>query len=358
MPLPSPAFEPPSFAAPNTQAHSANPVPLDSILETESRETPLSSRDTSIGNNHAVEDKSLNAALTNSSTAAGQDKGKGKDPELYDVDPMEDGKTENRPSDPSMDYVNAVESLLQVQYIDAASALLDLATKPYECNVCINGDRVLCPVSPSLVNKDDTDHLYSSESEDEGTPLSTARKIGFSTSCHGNRLQLSAHESNAVFDLLQLSSRGNRNLPRHDLGLHNVESKCRCEKFAHPLYVKGNAKPGREELERGDTVRRDDGAVDRPRYEGYGAAEYDGDNHASEMMSRPAKLSQRMIGRLEADMLAWRPEPAPSTATSLDTPESVTVAVEPIRLPLYARESSTRASARTSTHARPRKSYT
>ncbi|KAF6237145.1 hypothetical protein HO173_004613 [Letharia columbiana] len=406
-PLSSPATGPPSSSALNTKAQSANlpttssrPLSISSILGTSLPGTPPNSRNTSFGDNDAakaprvplpefttspsndsalpvtsaeilaasaqlysmrfrtdavdddealtapVQDWSLNAARPNSSTAAGQGKGKGKDPELYDVDPAEDGNSRNRGVHRSTDDI-AAESLLQVwNELRSVSVLVDLGAHPCECKNCPDGTRMLCP--NCSVAKDESDHLYSSDSEDEGPLLSTARQTGFSTSCHGNRLQHSAHEGNAVFDLLPLSSRRSqtsRLLP-HDPELHNGESQCsRCELAQESIrarYVEGYRMLGCEGFEREDTEPLDDDAVDSSRHERYGAAEYDNGKHKSEPLSEIPKLSQKTLERLELEKWAWRPERDPLVASSSDTSESDADDVEPIRLPLYAEESTTR----------------
>ena len=140
-----------------------------------------------------AEDESLNSALTNSSTATVKDKGKGKDPELYDINPPEDGNSQDCQVDRSATR-NEAENRLPVpaieNEIDLALSLLDLGDKRYECNTCLDGDPTLgsqcltvpwrqrashdSPVSPSPEAKYEP-NLYSSDSEDEGARLSTAR---------------------------------------------------------------------------------------------------------------------------------------------------------------------------------------
>ena len=253
-----------------------------------------------------IEDKPLNAAPTNSSPAAG--KGKGKDPELYDPIPTEDGNTTDRQVDRSTEY-NAAESLVRLRNIDVE----------------------LDSVAFILLNL--------SESEDEGPPLHTARKRGFSTSYHGIHLQHFAHEGNAVFALLETSSRRNQETRLHhqNLEVHSGETKWRHREVAqesiHAQYVEDYRALGCREFEREDTVPLDDDA-----------AEYNGKKDGSEMLSGIPKLSQKTLDRLEVERLEWRPTTDPLMATSSDTSGPVTEALEPIRPPLYAEESSTRGS--------------
>ena len=362
-----------------------------SLLRTSLPETPPGSRKTSLGDNHAVgppqlplpelatspaNDPALSAAdeevrtagallssmrsaiaalaqemsvngapLTNSATAVGQGRGKGKDPEVYDTNPTEDGNIENRRGVRVMDG-NAVESLLQLRYggdeLDLVYGLLNLGAIPIECGVY--------PVSPTPVAKyDSDDHLYASESEDEGPLLSTARKTAFSTSCHGNDLQHSAHEGNAVFDLLPLLShrtkRPRRRRRRRALDLRNGESECRRCHVVHEAvrarYVAGYRALGCERFEREDTV-----PVDHPRfgrcgaaaYDGrrYGAAAYDGRRYRGGMSARIPKLSRKARGRLEAARAEWGSGSRPPSTTAADASVSVTDGEAPVRPPLHA----------------------
>ncbi|CAF9916624.1 MAG: hypothetical protein ALECFALPRED_010804 [Alectoria fallacina] len=307
----------------------------------------------------AVRDAFLNAALIDFSCVAGQGKGKGRDPKFCDTEPTENGNTEKDVAEIS----NAADILLRLRHIgDELNVVSELlGTSPPKCKVC-TVER-LCtdclqvpwrqrahPVSPPTVVEDESEHLYSSESEDEGPLLSAARKIGFSTSCHGNHLQHSAHDGNAVFDLLSLSSQGDQRfgLRHQNRGLDDDgEAKCRrCGLVRDPArvrYVEGYRKLGYERFEREDTVSVDDDAMGSQQHGRHGAAESDG-----EISSRPPKLSQKTIERLERERRAWRPESNTSIATSSDSSMTVTGVVEPIRLPLYAEESTTRASANAS----------
>lgn len=304
-----------------------------------------------------VEDGSLKAALINSAPAAGQSKGKGKDPELYDAQLAEDGSIEDRHSD-HFTVDNAADSPIQLRSVEdglfsAASILMDLSTNAYESSVYTSGDS-----------------RFDAESEDEGPFPSAARKIAFSTSCHGNHLQYSALEGNAVFDLLnqRFSSR------HHTLGLHNGETKkCHCEvvqESVHARYVEGYTKLGYGRFERDDTVPLDDDAADDPqhgkhvRFEredtipldddavdssqhgGHGTAEYDSERSRTGSLPRPPKLSQKTIARLMMEKSQWKDR---LMATSLvdDTSVSFNDTREPTRLPLYAEQSYARGSANT-----------
>ncbi|KAL9132905.1 MAG: hypothetical protein Q9175_005917 [Cornicularia normoerica] len=294
-----------------------------------------------------AEDGFPNAALTNSSTTAGQDKGKGKDPELYNTKPTEDSNAGDNHVD-RLSVYNAAESLLQLwNELDSVSGLLDLGTEPCECNDCTSGDVSMCanadclkepwrspPVSPSPVAKDESDHLYSSESEDEGSLPFTAPKGGFGISCHGNHFQLFAREGNAVLDLPRL---------RHDnLEFHDQETQCRrCHVFQGSIhrayYGEGYNILGCNGFEREDTLPLDDDVVDSLRHKEYGAAEYHSEKNNSKMLSRPPKLSKKTIKRLKLEKLQWRPEPDHPIATPSASSVSSTDAIEPIRLPVYAK---------------------
>lgn len=351
-----------------------------------------------------AEDESLNSALTNSSTATVKDKGKGKDPELYDINPPEDGNSQDCQVDRSAIRSEA-ENRLPVpaieNEIDLALSLLDLGDRRYECNTCLDGDPTLgsqCltvawrqrasldyPVSPSpeakyepnLYSTDSEDegarlsttrpvspspvakyepNLYSSDSEDEGTPLSTTHKTRFNPSCHGNCLQLSAHEGNAVFDLLP--QRNQRHHSHHDgLEVRNGEMRCRrCELVQ--AHINGRYEqryPVREyeRFERGDTVPLDDDAVNSTAAERLGAAENDGIRDHSVVPSNPPKLSRKTIKRLEAEKRKWKPEPDSLMSTASDPPVSAADTLEPTRLPRYPKRSATRSSVKPTTSINP-----
>ena len=275
-----------------------------------------------------VEDKSLNAALTISSTAADQNNGKGTDSELYDVNPLEGGNTEKRRVDRSEDFDTA-QSLLQLRYleneVDAAFVLVDLRAKFYK-------------------SENESDPLYSSETEDEGPPLSTDRKIRFCTYCNGSQVQLSAHEGDAVLAILSL-----RSLPRAFIPeIYNGEARCRrCFNILgslHARYIHRYRELGWERFEREETVPLDDDTVDSPDHERDGATVYDGERDRGEMLPSPPKLSRTTLERLEKEKREWRPEPDLPTVTSADTSVSVTKAVETIQPSLYAKESNVRGS--------------
>lgn len=321
-----------------------------------------------------AEDEFLNSALTNSSTATVKDKGKGKDPELYDINPPEDGNGQDCHVDRSATR-NEAENRLPVpaieNEIDLALSLLDLGDKRYECNTCPDGDPTLgsqcltvpwrqrasldSPVSPSPEAKYEP-NLYSSDSEDEGTPLSTTHKTRFNPSCHGNCLQLSAHEGNAVFDLLP--QRNQRHHSHHDgFEVRNGEMRCRrCELVQ--AHINGRYEqryPVRdyERFERGDTVPLDDDAVDSTAAERLGAAENDGIRNHSVVPSNLPKLSRKTIRRLEAEKRKWKPEPDSLMSTASDPPVSAADTLEPTRLPRYPKRSATRSSVKPTTSINP-----
>ena len=313
-----------------------------------------------------VEDESLNSALINSPTATLKDKGKGKDPELYDTNPPENGNSQYCQVDRSATHNNA-ENRLTVpaieNEIDLALSVLNLGAKRYECNTCPDGDPTLCsqcltaswpqraspdsPVSPSPVAKYEP-NLYSSDSEDEGNHLSNAHKIRFNTSCHGNCLQLSAREGNAVFDLLPQRKQTHYSR-HHGLEVPNGEMKCRrCELVQAHIdgrYEQRYKVRDYGRFERGDTVPLDEDAVDGTASERFGAAEYDGNRDHSMMSSNPPKLSRKTIKRLEAEKREWKPEPNSLMSAASDPPVPAADAVEPTRLPRYPKRSAARRSA-------------
>lgn len=344
----APQVPPPEFTKSrvNDPALSAtDPVALAAGALSHSIATQNDTKDDCEAITAIVDDASLDAALISSSTAGGQGKGKGKDPEIYNTTPTEDGNTEDRLVNGSAADNDAAMSLMLYRYgkkqLHAVSILLDLGGIPYEGEIS--------PFSPSTVAKDAFDYLHSSESEDEGPILSTVRKVGFSTCCHGNHLQHCAHDGDAVFDLSLSSRRDRRSHLRHDdLNLHNGETQCRrCEAAQESLrarYMQGYRNLGCEGFEREDTVPLDDDAADSSRHERYGAAEYDAAKHGSEMLSTFPQLSQKTFERLEAEKWAWRPEPDPLVPTVPDDSVSVDDVVEPDRLPMYAVESNTRGS--------------
>lgn len=321
-----------------------------------------------------AEDESLNSALTNSSTATVKDKGKGKDPELYDINPPEDGNSQDSQVDRSATR-NEAENRLPVpaieNEIDLALSLLDLGDKHYECNTCLDGDPTFgsqcltvpwrqraspdSPVSPLPEAKYEP-NLYSSDSEDEGTPLSTTHKTRFNPSCHGNCLQLSAHEGNAVFDLLP--QRNQRHHSHHDgLEVRNGEMQCRrCELVQAHIngrYEQRHQVREYKRFERGDTVPLDDDAVDSTAADGLGAAENDGIRNHSVVPSNPPKLSRKTIKRLEAEKRKWKPEPDSLMSTASDPPVSAAATLEPTRLPRYPKRSATRSSVKPTTSINP-----
>ena len=306
----------------------------------------------------AVRDAFSNAAPIDFSFVAGQCKGKGKDPEFYDTRPTENGNMEKDVAEIS----NAADILLQFRHIgDNLNVVSELlGPSPSKCKVCTIERLCTDCLQVSWRQRArtvSTPTVVEDESEDEDPRLSTARKIGFSTSCHGNHLQHSAHEGDAVFDLLSLSSRGNQKFGfnHQNRELHDGEKKCRrCGLVQDPTrvrYVEGYRKLGYERFEREDTVSvddDDDDAMDSRQHGRHGSAEYGG-----EISSRHPKLSQKTIERLEREKREWRPESNTSTATSSDTSVTVAGVVEPIRPPLYAEESTTRVSANTSTVTDP-----
>ena len=312
-----------------------------------------------------VVNQPLNAARNDSSTGEGPGNGNGKDPELYDTNPGGNGNTSDRHVDLSTTYDTA-ESLLQVRYVenelDSVSALLALGADPYECKNCPGDTGTLCPdcsqvpwhqrvlpPPPPVANKVPDNHLYSSD--DEGPPLSTARKISFNTCCHGNDFRHSAHEGNAVFALPPLSSQRKRRSRRaaHDLERHSGETKCRrcrlVQEVVQTRYVESYKKQGCKRFKRQDTQPLDDDAVDDPRRGRYGAAAYDDDKYSSgEMSSKIPKLGQETLERLEMEKWQWKSDPDPFAIQPSDAPVSPTDATNPIRLPLYAEASTIRGS--------------
>lgn len=292
-------------------------------------------------------------------TAAGQVKGKGLDPDLYGTRVTEEDNTEIRGVDTSTDD-DAAERLLQVQRlrlenkvleeeVNPISVLLDLGTQP-------------SPVIKLEFGSSDHDHLYSSQSEDEGPPLTTACKRGFNACCHGNDVQHFAHQGNAVFAIERLRE---SRFGCHDIDVRNGETQCRrCRpghEAVHARYLEGYTKLGCEGFERETTVPLDDDAEDSPQHGRYGAAEYDSDENPSEMLSTFPKLGKKALERLQAEKSEWRPEPDLFMDTSSDAPVSepdplaaparssyapvsLTDVVEPVQLPMYTEDSNTRGS--------------
>ncbi len=288
-----------------------------------------------------VEDESLNAALITSSAASGQGKGKGKDPELYDIDPIEDGNSTNRPVDWSTEdskaKYNAAEALVRLRNaepeLEAASILLNMNAKPYNCKTCPEGTRMGCanclrvPWRHSAHSSPRRSRSVSpspeSEDEDEGP------KRIFIISHNGIYLQYSVREGNAVFALANLLSQRNR----ERLHRRYVEGygALGCDEFERedtvPLdddddagydsrYVEGYKALGCKGFEREDTVPLDDGDDD---------AGHDSKKYGSQMLSRIPKLNPETLERLKAMKGECKSDPDTLTETSSDTSASVTM---------------------------------
>ncbi|CAD6577079.1 MAG: hypothetical protein ASARMPREDX12_008113 [Alectoria sarmentosa] len=397
--LPEPlshALEPSSFSGSNTQKQVTNPpripsrsMSVRSLLENAPVETPPNSRNTSFGDSQAAEaphtplpdlaSLSVNGSAVDISDAEvispgaarlnsvrHRDDANGDDEGVWAALAAEASQlllAENGNIKKDVAQIsNAADILLQFRHmsdnLNVVSELL--GPSPSKCKVCTIERLCTDCLQVSWRQRArtvSTPTVVEDESEDEDPRLSTARKIGFSTSCHGNHLQHSAHEGDAVFDLLSLSSRGNQRFGfnHQNRELHDGEKKCRrCGLVQDPTrvrYVEGYRKLGYERFEREDTVSvddDDDNAMDSRQHGRHGSAEYGG-----EVSSRHPKLSQKTIERLEREKREWRPESNTSTATSSDTSVTVAGVIESIRPPLYAEESTTRASANTSTVTDP-----
>ncbi len=258
-----------------------------------------------------VEDESLNAALTKSSAVSGQGKGKGKDPELYDVDPIENSNITNCPVDYSTEEnkakYNAAEALLRLRNaepeFEAASILLNMNAKSYNCNTCPEGTRMGCANclrvpwrhsahSPPRRSRSGSPSPES-ESEDEGP------KGIFIISHHGEHLQCSVREGNAVFALANLFSQRN-------------------QESIHRRYEDGYRALGCDEFEREDTEPLDDDDDDDD-------AGYDSKKYGTQMLSRISKLSQENLERLKAMRPECKSDPYILKEKSPDTSAAVTM---------------------------------
>ena len=290
-----------------------------------------------------VEDEPLNAALIKSSAVSGQGKGKGKDPELYDTDPIEDGNTTNGPADLSTEdnkaEYNAAEALVRLRNaepeFEAASILLNMNAKPYNCKTCPEGIRMGCadclgvPWRHSAHSPPRRSRYVSpsteSESEDEGP------KRSFSISHHGNLLQCSVLEGNAVFALPSpVSQRNQETCLQHENGVVERRPYDVTQDSIHYYYFDGYRVLAYEEFEREDTVPLDDDD-----------AGYDSEKYGTQMQSRIPKLSQKTLERLKAMKCEYKPDPNTLTEISSDTSVSVTGIEESVQPLPYAKESTT-----------------
>ena len=265
-----------------------------------------------------VEYPSLHARLANWRFASGQGKGKGRDPEIYDTVPTADGSAGNGLED------NAAAAAAEKEA--ASRTLMLLLSNDTEQR---NSGSVVAPNAKSheggsLPAGTASDHLHSSESEEEGTTPSAVRTVGFATRCHGNHLRHCAPDGDAVLEIPPLSSRHDPSSPPHhnDIDLHDGETRCRhCEAIHGSLracYEQGYRNAGYEgSFEREETVPLDDDAADNAQRERYGAAEYDPAKYASAAPSNPPRLSRKQRERLEAEKRAWgRPGPDPLAAAA------------------------------------------
>lgn len=197
-----------------------------------------------------VSSNSLDEAPVNSPFDPVSHKGKGRDPELYDIDPTVHANTQPRREDGSADD-DAAETMLKLQLapcdFQAAHTLLDLHAKH---------------VLSSSAVEHEPDHLDSSESEDEGPlPSADAAQRSFTIRCHGKDVGYRANQGNAVFDLLPSRWQRQRIIDQR------AERSCyHCETIRvgrRDTYEAGYRSPGCVGFQRDDMVPLEHDDLDR-----------------------------------------------------------------------------------------------
>lgn len=316
--------------------------------------------------------KSLEDTVLNSSYPPVDGKGKGKDPEICEVEPAVDANNQPCHEDRSAADIDTAETLPTVEsdspedpeVYQAASILVRMHNATPESEVASilqnlgNKNVLTAPVVDH-----EPDHLSSSQSEDKGPLPSTAPRLSFTIPCDGNHVQNWAFEGNAVHDLVPLRKR------RYDLADRKEERSCYHCKTLHKDYVEGYMKLKCKNFEREDTVSLEDdngddndiAVVDRPTYERRRAAAEEQDYNYKAYLATLPKMKPKTIQRIEAEKRAWiakreqslmpptttkraprHTQPRPLTAAADNMVVRAAAIRSPVRLPLYLRESNVR----------------
>lgn len=254
---------------------------------------------------------SLSEALLDSPVVPANHKGKGKDPEIYDIEPTVHANDQPCHKDRSADD-------------DAAETLPDLeaVTPETQAALILQGLRTKYVLTSPW-----------SESEDEGPLPSAAPQISFTIPCHGHGVQYRANQGNAVFDLAPLRMR------RCGLEDQRGASSCySCETMRlnhHEAYEAGHGEYGCERFEHEDTMPLDDdddvaAVADRLTDEERRAAEqeedeeeedeeeeeeeeeeWEEDDNDDAYLAKPPQMNLKTMQRLEAQRRSGTPEPEP-----------------------------------------------
>ena len=267
-----------------------------------------------------------------------KDKGKGKDPKIYDLTFIEgDGGCCDPPAHYDEEEGEEEDEESPADRMAAATTLIQ-----------INHDAV--PLStPSTLRMSSFPTLSSSDDDEEGDET-TPPLEHFTISCHlsnnNHQLSISARQGDAVFDLVRIRERKLR-LLRDRLRLEGVQRGgrrrrggeagwCRvCEAVRQRRYVEGYMKLGCEgfRYEREDTVSVADENADDDDGD-------DGDEHHNPTSSDSSPETLRAEETRE-----WTSVPYPPVLTTPSSPASfVAGGSKPFRLPLYLNESAVRSS--------------